>query len=285
MTNNKILFCAISNVSSGYCSEDCTYCAQSLKYGADIDRYTQKSVEKVVNEAKKARANGALGFCLVTAGERLDSKKVEYVSSLAKAVKKEVEDLFIIACNGIADEYSLRELKSAGVDSYNHNLETSKEFFSKVCTTHSWDARFSTCENAKKTGLMLCSGGIFGLGESKNDRESFLRSLSELSPMSIPLNFYISNPALPIKQNSLTSIEEGLSIIKRTRELFSSSLIMVAGGRENFFGARQNEIFTAGCNSIIVGDYLTSKGQEANSDYKLIALAGFEIATECPFHD
>lgn len=282
--NNKIIFCAISNISSGYCSEDCLYCAQSMKFGSEIDRFTQKSVEQVVQEAKQAKANGALGFCLVTAGEKLDSKKVDYVSSLAKAVKTNVEGLFIIACNGIADIESLRELKSAGVDSYNHNLESSKEFFPQICTTHSWESRFQTCQNALGAGLMLCSGGIFGLGETKSSHESFWASLKELNPQSIPLNFYHPNPALPIKRNSLESIDDGLGIIRKTRELFPSSLVMVAGGRESFFGERQNEIFTSGCNSVIVGDYLTTKGQEANSDFKLVLAAGFEVETECPFH-
>ncbi len=282
--SKKIIFCAISNVSSGYCAEDCAYCAQSMKFGANIERYAQKSIESVVAEAKMAKANGALGFCLVTAGERLDGKKVEYVASLAKAVKSQVDGLFVIACNGIADRESLRELKLAGVDSYNHNLETSKEFFPQICTTHSWDARFETCQNALSSELMLCSGGIFGLGESEQNRDSFWASLKELNPQSIPLNFYHPNPALPIKSNSLAGIDEGFYIIRHTRALFPNSLVMVAGGRESFFGSRQNEIFDAGCNSIIVGDYLTSKGQAANIDMLLVESAGYEIETECPFH-
>ena len=282
--SSKIIFCAISNVSSGYCAEDCTYCAQSLKYGANIERYATKSVEAVVNEAKNAKANGALGFCLVTAGERLDSKKVEYISSLAKAVKASVDGLFVIACNGIAEMDALKELKSAGVDSYNHNLESSREFFPNICTTHSWESRFETCQNAAEAGLMLCSGGIFGLGESRADRESFWGSLLELKPQSIPINFYYPNPALPLKKNSIDAVDEGLGIIRRTRELFPEALVMVAGGRESFFGERQSEIFSYGCNSIIVGDYLTSKGQEANIDQALVLSAGLEVESECPFH-
>lgn len=284
MVSKKIIFCAISNVSSGYCAEDCAYCAQSMKFGADIQRYAQKSIDTVIEEAKKAKANGALGFCLVTAGERLDGKKVEYVSALANAVKSNVPGLFIIACNGIADLKSLQELKKAGVDSYNHNLESAREFFPTLCSTHSWDARFETCQNALSAELMLCSGGIFGLGESAVNRDSFWASLKELNPQSIPLNFYHPNPALPIKHNSLSSVNEGFSIIRKTRELFPSSLVMVAGGRESFFGSRQSEIFDAGCNSIIVGDYLTSRGQDANIDTILVSSAGYDIETECPFH-
>jgi len=280
---NKIIFCAISNVSSGSCPEDCAYCAQSAKYKADIEKYKQKEVGTVVEEAKRAKANGALGFCIVTAGERLDDKKTEYIASLAKAVKAEVEGLFIIACNGIAGLENLKALKAAGVDSYNHNLETSKEYFPKICTTHTWDERFQTNLNAKAAGLMVCSGGIFGMGESEADRESFLASLAELSPMSIPLNFYHPNPALPIKTNNLKNIDEGLALISRTRELFPNSMVMVAGGRESFFGERQKEIFANGCNSVVVGDYLTAKGQEANLDKSLVEEAGLVVETECPF--
>lgn len=279
----KIIFCAISNVSSGSCPEDCAYCAQSAKYKADIEKYKQKEVAAVVEEAKRAKANGALGFCLVTAGERLDDKKTEYIASLARAVKSEVDGLFIIACNGIAELENLKALKAAGVDSYNHNLETSKEYFPQVCTTHAWQERFQTNLNAKAAGLMVCCGGIFGMGESAADRESLLASLAELEPMSIPLNFYHPNPALPIKTNNLQGVNEGLALIKETRNRFPNALVMVAGGRESFFGERQKEIFDAGCNSIVVGDYLTAKGQEANEDRELVVQAGYEVETECPF--
>jgi len=171
-----IYLCAISNIRSGICREDCKFCTQSAKWGADIKRYKQKEVKDIVNEAKLAKKNRAVGFCLVTSGKGLDDKTLEYVCETSKAILKEV-DIKIIACNGTASKEALKELKKAGVSIYNHNLETSEEFYPSICTTHSWEERFITCENIKSAGLRLCSGGIFGMGESEEDRISLLNSL------------------------------------------------------------------------------------------------------------
>lgn len=280
--NKQILLCAISNVQSGNCAEDCAFCAQSARYKTGVEAFKFKEPSTVVEEAKKARNAGAIGFCLVTSGFGLDSKKTEYLASLAHRVKKEVDGLFLISSAGIADKDSLSALKSAGIDSYNHNLETSKEFYPSICTTHSWDERYTTCENAKSAGLMLCAGGIFGLGESEADRDSLLASLKSLNPMSSPLNFYHPNPALPIKKSNINA-DEALLVIKKAKKELENTVIMVAGGREYTFGDRQIEIFEAGCDSIIVGDYLTTCGQEPTSDYELIKKAGLEPLRECPF--
>ncbi len=280
--SKQILLCAISNVQSGNCAEDCAFCAQSARYKTGVDAFKFKEPKTVIEEAKKARSAGAIGFCLVTSGFGLDDKKTEYLASLASSVKKEVDGLFLIASAGIANTDALRTLKSAGIDSYNHNLETSKEFYPSICTTHSWDERYTTCENARSAGLMLCTGGIFGLGESEADRASLLASLKSLNPMSSPLNFYHPNPALPIKECSVNA-DEALNIIRQAKKELTNTVIMVAGGREHVFGERQVEIFDAGCDSIIVGDYLTTCGQEPTSDYELLKKAGLEALTECPF--
>jgi len=159
-----IYLCAISNIRSGACNEDCKFCTQSVKWGADINRYRQKEISQIVNEAKLAKKHGASGFCLVTSGKGLDNKTLEYVCRATKAVLKEV-DISIIACNGTASKEKLKELKNAGVKIYNHNLETSREYYPNICTTHSWDERYQTCENIKSVGLKLCTGGISGFLE------------------------------------------------------------------------------------------------------------------------
>jgi biotin synthase len=194
----KIYLCAISNIRSGACGEDCRFCTQSVRWGADINRYKEKSIETIINEAKLAKKNKAAGFCLVTSGKSLDNKTLEYVCKATKAVLKEV-DISIIACNGTADKESLKELKKVGVKIYNHNLETSREYYPKICSTHGWDERFETCENIKSVGLQLCCGGIFGMGESEEDRNSFIKSLKALNPEGIPVNFFIENPKLTLK--------------------------------------------------------------------------------------
>jgi biotin synthase len=273
-----IYLCAISNVSSGNCSEDCKFCTQSAHYKTDIPTYKEKSIDEVVKEAKLAKKNKAVGFCLVTSGKGLNDKKVEYISKLAYAIKKEV-DISLIGCNGVASISQLKELKKAGITNYNHNLETSKEFYPNICSTHSWQERFETCLNVKSVGLKLCVGGIMGLGESREDRYSMLKSIKELNPFTIPLNFYIPNKHLPLKTTSITK-DEALFWIKEYRKNFDS-IIMVAGGRELIFKDKWLEAIKAGANSIVIGNYLTTKGEKVDKDLEMLLNNGYEIAKDC----
>ena len=277
----EIYLCAINNLQSGACTEDCKFCAQSLRYGADIDRYGYKSLERILKEAHTAKKVGAVGYCLVTSGRGLSDSRTEYIAKVASALKKSFEELFIIACNGIASLQQLRYLKEHGVDSYNHNLETSREYYPQICTTHGWEERYATCEAVKSAGLALCIGGIFGMGESSADRESLLRSIESLEPEAVPLNFYLPNPALPLKESDIDA-DEALEIVRKSRACMGErGRAMVAGGRERLFAGREEELFEAGANSIVIGDYLTTKGREARSDLQLLASLGYEIATSC----
>lgn len=276
----QIMLCAISNIASGNCSEDCKYCTQSAYVKTDIQKYRRKEISQIILEAKIAKKNEALGFCLVTAGLGLDDKKLEYVCEAAMAVKKEVPDLLLIACNGMASVEQLKELKKAGIFSYNHNLETSKEFFPQICTTHTWESRFQTNLNAKEAGLMLCCGGIYGMGESFEDRISLRKSLQELQPFSSPINFFITNDNLNLKAPKLDA-DEALKIISDTKEALPQTVIMVAGGREIVLGERQYEIFKAGAGAIVIGDYLTTKGEEPSRDIIELKKMGFTFASQC----
>ena len=275
-----IMLCAICSVTQGNCAEDCAYCTQSAKAGADITKFKEKSVQQVVDEAKMAYKNHALGFCLVTSGARLNDKKTNYIASLARAVSKEVPNLMLIACNGMATYEQLCELKNAGVFSYNHNLETSREYFPKICTTHSWDERYQTNLDAKRAGLMLCTGGIYGVGESEADRVSFRASLKELEPFSSPINFLIKSDALRLDQPSL-SADEALKIVRETKSALPETRVMIAGGREKILGERQYEIFENGADAIVIGDYLTAKGEKASKDIEELTKRGFGFASIC----
>ncbi len=275
----KIFLCSICNINSGTCNEDCKFCSQSVKYKADIERYKQKPIDQILDEARRLEALGALGFCLVTAQKGLDDKTLDFVCNVASTLKREVPRLRLIACNGTASIEQLRELQRAGVAAYNHNLETSREFYPQICTTHPWDERYETCENVNTVGLKLISGGIFGMGETQEDRLSMLRSLKELNPVSVPLNFYHHNPALPLSPSPL-SIDEALDLIRLSREILEKAdRIMIAGGREITFKERQHEIFDAGANSIVIGNYLTTAGRDAHSDLMMLRELGFDIAT------
>jgi len=276
----SIFLCAISNISSGSCAEDCGFCTQSARHHVDIARYKYKPVEQIVFEAKNAANNGAIGFCLVTSGLGLDDKKLAFVCEAARAVKAELPDLNLIACNGIATVEQLKMLKDAGINSYNHNLESSETFYTKICTTHSWESRYQTCMNVKEVGLSLCSGGIFGLGESQEERTAFIQSVKSLSPDTMPLNFYIQNPALPLKAAPLSE-KEALEIITEVRTALPNTRLMVAGGRETTFKSKECDIFAAGADAIVIGDYLTTKGELPASDREMIERLGYEIATTC----
>ena len=274
----KIFLCSICNINSGTCNEDCKFCSQSVRYKANIQRYKRKDIDTIKQEAIEAQQNGALGFCLVSSNRSLDDAMVEFVSNIAKEVKKVAPKLRLIGCNGTASTQHLQLLKEAGISAYNHNLETSKEFYPNICTTHSWDERFQTCVNVNKVGLSLLCGGIFGLGETLQDRVSMLNSIAELNPISVPINFYHHNEALSLKENPL-SIDESLELIKLTKKMVpTAQRIMVAGGREMMFGSRQQEIFEAGANSIVIGNYLTTKGIQANKDLLLLKELGLEVA-------
>ena len=280
MINKKIFLCSICNINSGTCKEDCKFCSQSVRYKADIERYKQKDMELILQEAISARDNGALGFCLVTADKGLNDKTLEFVCNVAKAVGEVAPELRLIACNGTATLAQLKTLKKAGIKAYNHNLETSKDFYPQICTTHPWEERYETCQNVNEAGLVLITGGIFGLGETQKDRISMLESLASLNPTSVPINFYHHNEALELKPNNL-STDEALELIKLTRESIpDAERIMVAGGRELMFGDRQNEIFLYGANSIVIGNYLTTSGRVMSKDLDMLQSLNLEVATQ-----
>lgn len=277
----EIFLCAINNILSGTCQEDCKFCTQGVRYHADIKRYTYKSIDQIVSEAVLAKENGALGYCLVTAGKGLDDKKVDYVARAAQAIKAEVEGLNLIACNGTATKEQLTYLKDHGIDSYNHNLETSERYYAEICQTHAWSERYETCENVRSVGLALCSGGIFGMGETAEDRDSLLTSIASLSPESTPLNFYHPNPALPIKTRNI-EFDEALEVIKKARMLLGEDkLLMVAGGRELLFNNKEHNMFDAGANAIVIGDYLTTDGMSPSKDRHMLEKLGYKVATSC----
>lgn len=286
--SNDIFLCSISNVLSGNCSEDCAYCTQSAHFKTNIEVYDFKPLESVLEEARYMSRAGALGFCLVTSGLALDTDefgnstdvKIEYVARAARAIRAENLPLHLIACNGKASYEALAYLKAAGIDSYNHNLETSREYFPKMCTTHSFDDRIRTNENALEAGLGLLCGGIFGLGESMGDRISLMEDIARFAPHTMPINFYIPNPALSLG-DEVISREEALECITLAREYLPSSRLMLAGGRELVFGANERDMFAAGINGIVLGNYLTTKGKSPSEDVEMIERYGYSVAKVC----
>jgi len=276
--DKKIFLCSICNINSGTCNEDCKFCSQSVRYKADIERFKQKPIEEIQKEAVSARDAGALGFCLVTADKGLNEKTLKFVCDVAKAVIEVAPELRLIACNGTATLEQLLVLKESGVKAYNHNLETSESFYPQICTTHPWSERYETCQNVNKAGMFLITGGIFGLGESSEDRISMLESINALNPASVPINFYHHNEALELQPNPL-NVDEALELVKLTKKMIpNAQRIMVAGGRELMFGDRQAEIFTNGANSIVIGNYLTTAGREMDKDLEMLKSLNLKVA-------
>jgi len=276
--NKEIFLCSICNINSGTCKEDCKFCSQSVRNKADIKRYKQKDIQLIKQEAIHSQENGALGFCLVTADKGLNDKTLKFVCDVAASVTEVAPKLRLIACNGTATLEQLLTLKEAGIKAYNHNLETSEAFYPQICTTHPWSERYETCQNVNKAGLTLITGGIFGLGETQEDRISMLESLNSLNPTSVPINFYHHNEALELKPNDL-KVDEALALIKLTRESIpNAQRIMVAGGRELMFGERQAEIFDYGANSIVIGNYLTTAGQVMSKDLEMLKSLNLNVA-------
>ncbi len=279
MLPREVFLCAICNISSGSCSEDCAFCTQSAHYHADIELYKQKPLEKIVAEARKAHEHQALGFCLVSAGRGLDDRTLRFVCESAEAIKCEIPNLNLIACNGLASKFQLQILKDHGIFSYNHNLESSENYYTKICSTHTWRSRYETCEAVKEVGLELCCGGIFGMGECEEDRYDLVDAITSLSPSSVTVNFFHPNPVLPLQKNLDT--DAAIFWINSLRENLSESMIMVAGGRELIFESKEREMFEAGANAIVIGDYLTTSGNAVNQDLQMIDKLGLKVARHC----
>lgn len=275
----EIFLCSISNTNSGECSQDCKFCTQSAHYNSGIESFRFKDAQEVLQEARAAQKAGTLGFCLVTSGKSLDDKRVAYVSQTAALLKKELPSLYLIACNGIADKESLRELKKAGIAIYNHNLETSREHYRNICTSMQWEERFQTCLNVKEAGLELCSGGLFGIGESEADIDSYFTTLRELQPKTSPVNFYCPNDALPLEQRTVTKTYAE-QIAAKAKASIPETILMAAGGRNLVF-ENIGEVINSGFGAVIIGDYLTVKGERMQKDLEDLKKLGVEPATSC----
>ena len=266
----KVELCAIANARSGACSENCAFCAQSSWNKTEVKVYPLLSEEKLFKRAERAQKTGAGYFCIVTSGRRIQEKND--FRKICKAVSK-IRSQLKLNVDASLGELSLEEakaLKDAGLFRYNHNLETARSLYPEVCTTHTYADRIRTIENVKKAGLELCSGGIFGMGESAGQRLELAFALREFNPECIPINFLNPIPGTRFsKQNPLSALEF-LKIIAILRFLFPRQEIKVCGGREANLRSLQPLMFLAGADSMIIGDYLTTKGNPPQDDLKMI---------------
>ncbi len=267
---NEIEFCSIINAKSGACSEDCAFCAQSKFYRTPINIYNLVPKEEIVEGAERGVEFGANRYCVVLAGKQATPEEVDRIAEAVREVK-EVEKIPINVCvsAGTMDEESLRRLKEAGVKRINHNLESSRNFFPRIVTTHRWEDRYETIKRIKKVGLSTCSGGIFGMGETDRDRVQLALTYRELEVDSIPLNFLMPIEGTPLANAPGVSPIEALKIIAMFRFTNPKAELRLCGGREqnlrDFHG-----MAVLMTNAMMVGGYLTRAGRDIKKDYQLL---------------
>lgn len=267
---NKIEFCSIINAKSGACSEDCKFCAQSRFYSTPINIYNLVPKEEIVEGAYRGVEYGANRYCVVLSGKSASEEELKQIVEGVIEIKQ-VEKIPINVCvsAGTLSEADLRKLKEAGVRRINHNLESSKSFFSKIVTTHTWEERYETVKRIKKVGLSACCGGIFGMGETLKDRVDLALTYRELGVDSIPLNFIMPIEGTPMTRAPGITPLEALKTIAMFRFTNPKAELRLCGGREqnlrDFHG-----MAVLMTNAMMVGGYLTRAGRDITKDYQLL---------------
>lgn len=271
----KVKLNMIMNAKSGYCPEDCGYCSQSSKSTAPIDKYPFISKEEILEGAKRAYENKIGTYCIVASGRGPTRKDVNVVSEAVEEIKEKY-GLKVCACLGLLKEEQAEQLKEAGVDRYNHNLNTSERHHDYITTSHTYQDRVNTVEIAKKHGISPCSGAIIGMRETKEDVVNIARAIHQLDADSIPVNFLHAIDGTKLEGTNDLDPRYCLKVLALFRYINPTKEIRISGGREVNLGSLQPlGMYVA--NSIFVGDYLTTEGQEKNSDYLMLQDLGFEI--------
>ncbi len=273
----RVKICMLQNARSGLCPEDCHYCSQSSVSTAKIDKYPLMSKEQLLDGAHRAAEAHAKRYCMVTSGRGPSDEDIEHFCEVTREIKKSLS-LEICICVGILSEAQARKLKEAGVGWVNHNLNTSERYHPEICTTHTYQDRVNTVKNVRKAGLMTCSGGIIGMGETDEDILDLAFATRELRMDSIPINFLHPIKGTPMEAFQFLTPTKCLKVLCLFRFLNPTSEIRAAGGREVNLGAVQNQALYA-ANSIFVEGYLTTPGQQAQEARRMIEEMGFEVET------
>lgn len=265
---NKVDLCSIVNAKSGACPEDCSFCAQSVHSRTDVKAYPLITEEKIIEAAVSAKKFGAKRFCVVTSGRKVSGKELENICSFVSNIK----NLGLLPCAtlGMLSRSELEMLKEAGLHRYHHNLETSEAFFKEICTTHTFREKIKVIEAAKSLSLSVCSGGIFGIGESWEDRIDMAFALKDLRVNSVPINFITPVYGTPLGDTELLNPMEALKIISIYRLILPESEIRICGGRPNTLRDLNSYIFMAGADGLLIGNYLTTSGRNPEDDLQMI---------------
>jgi biotin synthase len=271
----KVQLYYLKNAKSGLCPEDCGYCSQSVVAESAIDRYPMLNETKLLEGARQAREMQARTYCIVASGRGPSDREVDHVASVVRKIKAQY-GLHICCCLGLLEPEQAVRLREAGVDRINHNLNTSRRFYDQICSTHSYDDRRATLQVARDAGLELCCGLIVGMGERDDDVVDVALELREIRVESIPVNFLHAIPGTPLADVHVLSPRYCLKVLCLLRLANPSTEIRIAGGREvNLRSLQPLGLYPA--NSMFVSDYLTTKGQPAEDDFRMIEDLGFEV--------
>lgn len=273
----------LNNVQNGLCSEDCHYCAQSRDSKAPIEKYSMKSDQEIMAEAKAAYEQGAHRYCMVFSGTKPSDQRVDKLVDLIGRIKSQFP-IEVCVSAGIVSDDQARKLKSAGLDRLNHNINTSERFYSRICSTHSFQDRVNTLNAAKKAGLAVCSGVIVGMGESREDIFEMAAYLRRFQAESIPVNFYLPLDGARIQRNDSLSPDYCLRILCLFRLMIPAAEIRMAAGREQYL--RSLEVFGLyAANSLFLQGYLNAQGASNLHTLQMIKDAGFTIKSEVKLDD
>lgn len=269
--SNEVEVCSIISARTGKCSENCKYCSQSLHNHADIVCHPLLSVDEVYQSALKAKENGATRFCIVTSGRSEQGEDFDKILEMIKAVAS-IPDIHCCASLGLLDENQIKKIKEAGVERFNHNINTSKNYHSKICTTHTFDDRIKTVKTLVKNGIEACTGVILGMGETKEDRIDMALSLAELNPKTVPINVLNPIKGTPLENYGDKITEEDvLRTICVFRIAMPKAILRYAGGRKTRLSQETQKLgLKAGINGMLAGDYLTTEGEEVKNDKAML---------------
>jgi biotin synthase len=272
---NTVQLYFLMNAKSGLCPEDCHYCSQSKVSQAEIPRYNLLSRDKLLDGARIAAERGSKTYCIVISARGPSEREIQAVEKIVPEIKQRY-DLEVCACLGLLTPQHAQRLAACGVNKVNHNLNTSPEFYERICTTHTYQDRVETLRAVRSAGLALCSGGIIGMGERDEDVVRMALELRELAVESIPLNFLIDIGGTPLAHTSRLTPRYCLKALAMFRFVNPAAELRIAGGRELHLGSMQ-PLGLYAANSMFVGDYLTTKGQAPEADYRMIEEMGFAV--------
>lgn len=277
----EVEFCSIISAKTGQCQENCKYCSQSSHNKAKINVHPLLPLEEVKKAAISAKENGATRFCIVTSGRVPTGEDFDKILEMIKEVAA-IEGLHSCCSLGILEEEQIKKIKEAGVERYNHNLNTASSYHSEICTTHNFEDRVKTVKLIQKYGIEACTGVIIGMGESRRQRVEMALELAELNPKSVPINFLNPVEGTPLEGfNDKIDEEEILRTICIFRIALPTSLLRYAGGRTTRFSDEYQKLgIKAGVNALLVGNYLTTTGSTPIQDKELVANLGKSVTKE-----